>query len=389
MKKRRFLLVLVVVLVLAGISAVLADSNLQGLIFGVKRNSVSTKNVRSVKSVRTDDAKSTLKDTQVGDVELLNQKIKKMGLKWEAKETKVYLAYKGKIGSLGGVEKMTVKDSDKTFRESALFENMTLQKNLAFRDFKNIKNISWEDFPESDLPKKFVLTDVEGVNYISPVKDQGDCPTCWSFAATAAVEAMAEIGAVGDYGNDRTIPDFSEEELLDCCYNCSILTRDQPMTVVSSCHRGVYDEAMNYYQTEGVGMELNYPYDPKNRQTAFYCDKDAKYNSPKVVIDGWEWVTTVGADNMLIKKALMYGPVISDMYVGDDFLKYGGGVFEKVNDVNDLHAVLIVGWDDDKQAWYCKNSFGSDWGENGFFWIKYGDSGIGKESIRISGVRMK
>ena len=59
-------------------------------------------------------------------------------------------------------------------------------------------------------------------------------------------------------------------------------------------------------------------------------------------------------------------------------LAYKGGVFNEKTEGKVGHVVLLIGWDDDRQAWLVKNSWGEKWGEKGFGWIKYGSNNIGQ-----------
>jgi hypothetical protein len=80
-----------------------------------------------------------------------------------------------------------------------------------------------------------------------------------------------------------------------------------------------------------------------------------------------------------VKAALMKGPLATDFDVYADFITYSGGVYKHVSGDNvGGHAVSLVGFDDTKRAWLIRNSWGPEWGENGFAWISYDDiSGIG------------
>ena len=79
-----------------------------------------------------------------------------------------------------------------------------------------------------------------------------------------------------------------------------------------------------------------------------------------------------------LKTALLsYGPLAVLLVTDNCFSAYKSGVFNEDNKGNVNHAVLLIGWDDDRQAWLIKNSWGEKWGENGFAWIKYGSNNIG------------
>jgi hypothetical protein len=87
-----------------------------------------------------------------------------------------------------------------------------------------------------------------------------------------------------------------------------------------------------------------------------------------------------------VKQALQNGPLIASMTVYEDFMYYTGGVYKHVTgDVAGGHAVSIVGWSDADQAWIVRNSWGTGWGEAGYFRIAWGDdSGVGEETYGLS-----
>ena len=85
-------------------------------------------------------------------------------------------------------------------------------------------------------------------------------------------------------------------------------------------------------------------------------------------------------DRDYLKKMIVdFGPVVAEMTVYSDFHSYRGGIYkhlgeEPISDIN--HQVVIIGYDDNAQCWICKNSWGTNWGERGFFRIAYGDCQI-------------
>lgn len=80
------------------------------------------------------------------------------------------------------------------------------------------------------------------------------------------------------------------------------------------------------------------------------------------------------------------GPVIASMAGFDDFCLYKEGVYEYTlgNEIGS-HAVCCIGYDDNKDAWLCKNSFGTHWGIDGYFWVGYGKCGIDSKMFGING----
>jgi cathepsin L len=79
-----------------------------------------------------------------------------------------------------------------------------------------------------------------------------------------------------------------------------------------------------------------------------------------------------------LKSALVeHGPLAATVKVDYCFSIYKSGVFNGQNNSSVNHVVMLVGWDDAKGAWRVKNSWGKEWGEDGYAWIKYGSNNIG------------
>ena len=117
----------------------------------------------------------------------------------------------------------------------------------------------------------------------------------------------------------------------------------------------------------GIAAEASFPYDGDGDQQCMAVDSILK------VID-WSAATTTEQRKRVIA---FNGPVIAGMRIFEDFPHYKSGVYRHVTGgLVGLHAVCVVGYEDDDQCWIVKNSWGADWGEEGFFRIQYGDSGL-------------
>ena len=80
-----------------------------------------------------------------------------------------------------------------------------------------------------------------------------------------------------------------------------------------------------------------------------------------------------------LKAALVeHGPLAVTLNADNCFTVYKGGVFNGHNKYSPNHVLVLIGWDDSKRAWLIKNSWGVEWGEQGFGWIEYGSNSIGK-----------
>jgi len=192
---------------------------------------------------------------------------------------------------------------------------------------------------------------VGGVSYVSPVKNQGSCGSCWAFAVTAAAESQIMMATSG-------LPINLAEQILVSCPSGG-----------GTCSGGSPSTASTYIRDVGLPLESCFPYTATNNLCTNACPnwQDQTYR-----IIGWHSARTAVDD---IKNALYaYGPVIATMYVYNDFYYYRSGVYSYTSgSYVGAHAVLAVGYDDTLQAFIVKNSWGSGWGEAGYFMIAYSE----------------
>ncbi|MBN1895548.1 T9SS type A sorting domain-containing protein [bacterium] len=195
----------------------------------------------------------------------------------------------------------------------------------------------------------------------SPVKNQRSCGSCWAFSAIGLVE---NIGAQTD---------LSEQVIISCADG--------------GCSGGWYGDALQYIAEQGVPPESCYPYTAANGSCGNQCSNPAFLEKIETY-DYWpRWgdpdLTTAGR----LKTLLQSGPVIVTMLVPDDgtFDDYDGGIYDysggAVPEENG-HAVLVVGYNDSGSWFKVKNSWGTGWGENGYFRISYNDV---TDDIRFGG----
>ncbi|MEA3339202.1 MAG: C1 family peptidase [Chloroflexota bacterium] len=198
----------------------------------------------------------------------------------------------------------------------------------------------------------FDWRDNNGKNWVTPVRSQGSCGSCWAFSAIGAVESAVLIYTEDP---DKDI-DLSEQHLVsDCCS-------------AGGCNGGWPDWALDYIRDTGVPDEVCYPYTHKD--TA--CDPCAGWQDRAWKITGHEYVKPSEHD---FKSALQeYGPISVVVTVPSDWYYYRTGVYTPVLGVGWAnHAILLVGWDDSDDCWIIKNSWGQGWGESGYARVKYGD----------------
>ena len=231
--------------------------------------------------------------------------------------------------------------------------------------------LEWESrTPSVDWLPHVSQASIDWSIYDSPIKDQGSCGSCWAFAAVAAVENI---------GNQN---DLAEQVIVSC------------VTASSGCSGGWYGDALDYFHSAGVPPESCYPY----TQTNGNCSNQCTHPEFKEFVTGHQvlWGLPSAATVTHLKNALALGPVIVGLYVPKDgsFESYSGGIYNYTGGYFDPtyqgHAVLCVGYNDDDQCFKVKNSWGSDWGEAGYFRIAYDDVSdyvrFGKYGVHVDGV---
>ncbi|MDQ3822211.1 MAG: C1 family peptidase [Actinomycetota bacterium] len=190
-----------------------------------------------------------------------------------------------------------------------------------------------------------------GGNFVTSVKNQASCGSCVSFATLATIESRANI-VCRTPGQQR---DYSEAYLFYCgCGNC--------------CGTGWnFAPALEFCKNTGVAAEAKFPYTPGNQP----CRPGV---TPDFKITGYTVLPSQAERRAAIADG---GPVVAGMAVYQDFYAYKSGIYKHVSGgLVGYHAISVVGYDDTQQCWICKNSWGTGWGDSGFFRIAYGQCGI-------------
>lgn len=214
------------------------------------------------------------------------------------------------------------------------------------------------------LPMSFNWCDQGGC---TPIRDQGNCGSCWAFATTAPLESLILL-------NDGVTTDLSEQYLMSCNSDGW------------GCNGGLWAHDYHEWKTAsgeseaGAVLESVFPY----QDADVSCDPphDKAYQ-----IASWEYVCGSAYCQPTVdqlKQALYdHGPLTVSVCADTAFMNYSGGVFTGPGCSTLNHGVVLVGWNDDDSCWIVRNSWGTAWGENGYMRIQYGVSGIGSEACYV------
>lgn len=208
------------------------------------------------------------------------------------------------------------------------------------------------------LPLSFDWRNINGKNYITSVKNQLGCGSCWAFSATGALEG--EINAY--YNNPSINPDLSEQDLISCGGG-------------GTCAGGIPARALIYARDTGIPNETCFPYSATDSSCTLRCSSWAKSIWK---ISGYNWISDFGFVPSVEKTIIQKGPLIAPMAVYSDFYYYTSGIYQVTStSLVGYHAVDIVGYGTyNNTYWIVKNSWGANWGELGYFRVYNGEPGF-------------
>lgn len=214
----------------------------------------------------------------------------------------------------------------------------------------------YNDYETADVSSGFRLSEASAIDCrtkgkVGPIKNQGGCGSCWTFAGTASFEGHYAIKTGG-------LKRFSEQEMLDCTYE----KLDVFGNNVDGCDGGWYWHAFDMIKmTQHFSLETDYPYKAKD----YRCNLSNKKNGMIAAQSLGTARPKKSRNDASLVTALNVGPVSMAFEIKGGFSYYKKGILS-VRNCGDTphHAMAVTGYSPD---WFqVKNSWGSHWGDNGF-----------------------
>ena len=235
-------------------------------------------------------------------------------------------------------------------------------------EFKSILNKRKQQTLPSHIEMKVpqVESNPESVDWrtsgnVTPVKDQGDCGSCWTFSTTGALESAYSI----DTGK---LVEMSEQLLMDCARNESNY----------SCEGGEIYWAYQWLYENKMMTEADYPYLGTDQTTCSYDESKGLFE-----VERYYSASNLGqdGDRVNIQAALALKPCNVAVAAGNDYFRnYESGILSAAECPTDMdHSILAVGYgiEDGTNFIIVKNSWGPEWGENGYIRMELTEHGIG------------
>lgn len=190
-------------------------------------------------------------------------------------------------------------------------------------------------------------------NYVTDVKNQAACGSCWTFSTTGCLESVTAI-------NTGKLVPLSEQQLIDCAQDFNN----------HGCDGGLPSQAFEYIMyNKGLMTEEDYPYKAIELTCVYKPELAAAFVKDVVNITQYD-------EKGMVDAVATLNPVSFAFEVTSDFMHYSGGVYTSTecHQTPDMvnHAVLAVGYgqQDGTPYWIVKNSWGSRWGIDGYFLIE-------------------
>jgi len=248
--------------------------------------------------------------------------------------------------------------ADLNAKQSSAKFGFTQFSDMSFTEFKRQMMGFKPAKPLNPVPANPVGAPSQAIDWVAagkttPVKNQQQCGSCWAFSATETVESAMLVA-------NQQVQLGSPQEIVDCDSN------DQ------GCNGGDPQEALTWTTQQsppGLDTESCYPYTAQDGTCAqSQCTPALKIST----------VTPIAGDEGSIYTALQ-GMPLSICCDAEPWQNYQGGILMAADCGTSIdHAIQLTGYSPSQGAyWIVRNSWGADWGENGFIWLQWGQNTCG------------
>lgn len=201
---------------------------------------------------------------------------------------------------------------------------------------------------------------------VTPVKDQGQCGSCWAFSTVESMESAALVQGLVDQDD----PFIGAPQELVSCDNAG---SDE------GCNGGLPENAFKYLQDTPLEPEADYPYRSGDTKQDGSCKLEESEGVLEVTGTTQTGIMGVGETDEMKDYILNKGPMSIGVAANDEWQTYVGGVlsFDECPDDQPNHAVQVVALntdDADEPYWVVRNSWATGWGEDGFIRLSYGEN---------------
>jgi len=287
---------------------------------------------------------------------------------WMAKYSKNYAQaeYKTRLNNyIANTKKVAQLNAEsQALNSTAVFElnmfadlsEVELSTRLGLRDGYQPGSVDAEVVPTS--PQAPTSFDWRKQNKLTPIKDQGQCGSCWAFSCTESIESVYMITKGV---NGPQMPPLAPQQIVDCD------------TGDGGCNGGDLPTCYAYVKRAGLEKNSDYPYHARDGTCQAVASKDF------VHITGFKYVIPRGSKSETdMASYLAASSPMSIIVDASRWSFYKGGVLTAAQCGHSLdHAVQAIGYDTTAKYWIVRNSWGASWGESGYIRLQFGANTCG------------